>query len=401
MAATALKKTVKKAIEENNGILYLRPCWVARDFLPPGKRLGLKDEEYNMGERGFICERWFGSETTADNAVGPDDEGLAYLGIEGKDILLKDAVAVCSKTIMGSEYVKTHKNLGRLAKVFDYTCRTFFHVHQMEKDAKKVGRNGKDEAYYFLEDVALGAQPETFFGVHPYIVEQKKQVEILLPYLINWDSDMIIKHSKGYFNVPGEGFHVPAGCLHAPGTALTLELQEPSDVFAVFQAKAHGILFSKELLWKDITKEDKKKHGERVVLGQVDWELCGDPYFYENRRTKPILVKKTKQDGGFEEWIHYNTTKFSGKKVTIKPKSLFKSVDDGVYNIFVWKGSGKIDGHDIEGKNFGIDEVLVTHDKATQGFVIRNTGNTDLVLFKFFGPDINKDVPYIKKYGSV
>ena len=401
MERTEIRKTVEKAIEKNDGILYLRPCWVARDFLPPGKRLGLKDKEYDMGKRGFICERWFGSETTADNTIGPDDEGLAYLGIEGENILLKDAVEVCGETIMGAEYAKTHRNLGRLAKVFDYTQRTFFHVHQMEKDAKKVGRKSKDEAYYFLEDVELGVQPETFFGVHPYIVEQKKQIEILLPYLEKWDSDLILKHSKGYLNVLGEGFHVPAGCLHAPGTALTLEIQEPSDVFAVFQAKAGGLSFSKELLWKDVTKEDREKYGERVVLDQVDWELCGDPYFYENRHTVPILVQQTKQDGGFEKWIYYNTAKFSGKKVTVRPKRSFKSVDNGVYNVFVYKGGGKIDGHDIESKNFGIDEMLVTHEKATRGFVIENTGTTDLVLFKFFGPDINTNIPYIKKYGAV
>ena len=181
-----LKDTVEKAIEQSNGILYLRPCWVARDFLPPGKRLGLKDEQYDMGERGFITERWFGAENTADNAVGPADEGLAYLDIEGEDILLKDAIASCGPTIMGEAYAKTHKTLGRLPKIFDYTCRTFFHFHQMEEDANKVGMKGKDEAYYFLEGEGVGAQPDTYFGVHPYIVEQNKQNEIFLPYLKNW-----------------------------------------------------------------------------------------------------------------------------------------------------------------------------------------------------------------------
>jgi hypothetical protein len=394
-----LKDTVEKAIEKNNGILYLRPCWVARDFLPPGKRLGLKDEQYDMGERGFITERWFGAENTADNAVGPPDEGLAYLDIEGEDILLKDAVAACGPTIMGGEYAKTHKTLGRLPKIFDYTCRTFFHFHQMEKDANKVGMKGKDEAYYFLDGEDVGAQPDTYFGVHPYIVEQNKQNEIFLPYLKNWDGDDILKHSKAYLNVPGEGFHVPAGIPHAPGTALTLEIQEPSDVFAVFQAKANGMAFSKSLLWKDITKEDREKYGEQVVLDQVNWELSGDPYFYENCHTTPILISETKQAGGFEEWIYYNTTKFSGKKVTVRPGASFKSVDKGVYNVFVWRGKGKIAGHEVEARNFGIDEVLVTHEKAVNGFSIENTGSADLVLFKFFGPEINMDIPYIEKHG--
>jgi mannose-6-phosphate isomerase class I len=81
--------------------------------------------------------------------------------------------------------------------------------------------------------VEVGPHPETFFGVHPSIVE-KKQFDILLPYLVEWNNDLILRHSRAYLLVPGEGFHLPAGGLHAPGTALTIELQEDSDVFAFF-----------------------------------------------------------------------------------------------------------------------------------------------------------------------
>lgn len=79
------RKLVEKALEKGNGILSLKPAWVARDFLPPGRRLGLKEEEYDVGERGWISERWLASTTKADNAVGPEDEGLSYLGIEANE----------------------------------------------------------------------------------------------------------------------------------------------------------------------------------------------------------------------------------------------------------------------------------------------------------------------------
>ncbi|MDZ7838579.1 MAG: hypothetical protein U5N58_11880 [Actinomycetota bacterium] len=70
-----IKSIVGKELEKNSGILKLKPAWVARDFLPPGRRLGLDEEEYDVGERGFICERWLASVTHADNVVGPEDEG--------------------------------------------------------------------------------------------------------------------------------------------------------------------------------------------------------------------------------------------------------------------------------------------------------------------------------------
>ncbi len=388
------REMVENALAKGNGILRLEPAWVARDFLPPGRRLGLKEAEYEVGERGWISERWIGSTTQADNRVGPPDEGLSYLAIDGERVTLKEAVEVAGPSIMGETYAKSHKGLGRLAKIYDFAARIPYHIHQRQADAALVGHNSKEEAYYFPEDVDVGPHPETFFGVHPSIVE-RKQYDILLPYLVDWNSDLILRHSRAYLLVPGEGFHLPAGGLHGPGTALTIELQEDSDVFAMLQALVAGKIISKELLFKDVSKEDRARLGERAVLNQVDWELSGDPYFYENRHTSPQLIAENSQPGGEEYWIYYNTTRFSGKKMIVKPGQKVKSVDNGVYNILVWRGLGLYDGQAIEAGNFALDELLVSHDKATKPIWVENTGAQDLIIIKFFGPDINLKVPMI------
>ncbi len=391
------RAVVKEALEKGCGILRMNPAWVARDFLPPGKRLGLSEEEYNVGERGWITERWIGSTTKADNRVGPPDEGLSHLVIDGHDITLQEAVEAAPDLIMGAEYAKTHKGLGRLAKIYDFGARIPFHIHQRKADAAKLGRNPKEEAYYFPEDVDLGPHPETFFGVHPYIVRENKQ-HLLLPFLTEWKDDLILQHSRAYLNVRGEGFHLPSGVLHAPGTALTIELQEDSDVFAMLQALNAGKIISKELLFKDVTPEDRATKAEQAILDQVDWEISGDPYFYENRHTPPVLVEETKQDGGEETWIYYNTTKFSGKRLVVRPGQTFQSVDKGVYNVLVWRGKGRYGGYEVEGLNFGMDELLITGDVAVKPIMVENTGTEELIIFKFFGPDINLDIPYIKPY---
>jgi hypothetical protein len=392
------REIIENALATGNGILRLGPAWVARDFLPPGRRLGLKEEEYNVGERGWISERWIGSTTKADNRIGPPDEGLSYIVLEGDDrITLKEAVEIAGPAIMGEQYAKTHTGLGRLAKVYDFADRIPYHLHQRKEEAALVGRNPKEEAYYFPEDVELGPHPETFFGVHPWIVEQQ-QYEVLLPYLVNWKDDLILRHSRAYLLVPGEGFHLPSGVLHAPGTALTIELQEDSDVFAMLQALVAGKIISKDLLYKDVRKEDQQTRGEEVILDHINWEVSGDPYFYENRHTAPQLITETQQEGGEEHWIYYNTTKFSGKRLVVKPGQRFTSVDNGVYNILVWRGKGRYDGHEIEAGNFGWDELLVSHAKATEPIVVENTGPNDLMIFKFFGPDVNLDVPMIPEY---
>jgi len=41
---------------------------------------------------------------------------------------------------------------------------------------------------------------------------------------------------------------------------------------------------------------------------------------------------------------------------------------------------------------------VVTHGKATQPIEITNTGREDLILIKFFGPDVNPNCPMISRY---
>jgi hypothetical protein len=396
-----IRQHVEDALGKENGILRLKPAWVTRDFLPPGKRLGLKEEEYDAGERGFISERWFASVTNAQNRIFIEDEGLSYIDMEAK-VHLQDACRAAGDLLMGAEYAKKHKDFDRLLKIYDFNCRIFYHLHQKDADAAKIGMNSKEEAYHFL-DVDTGPHPETFFGVHPYIVEEGRQYEIFLPYLEKWNGDdRMLRHARAYMNIPGEGFHLPSGILHAPGTALTLELQESSDIMAVYQAKIGDLKVDKELLTRQLPEDEVKEKGDRAALDIIDWEACADPYFYENHHIVPVMIEETKAAGAYEEWIYYNTTKFSGKRLTLKPGQSFSTKENGVFNVFIWKGSAKVNGQEVQAGEFGLDycrdEVLVSHDTAVKGVTVENTGGTDVVLYKFFGPDINTDVPRLKKY---
>jgi hypothetical protein len=217
------RAALERLLESGDGAARLEPAFVARDFLPPGRRLGLPEEAYDVGERGFICERWLASTTKADNRVGPDDEGLSYLvGDDGARVLLRDAVAAAPATVMGQSYAASHPGgLGRLAKLFDYGYRLPYHIHLPAEFAALVGAKPKDESYHYVAGVDMGTHPESFFGVHPWI-GREHAFDVLLPYLVDWDSDLILRHARAELLVAGEGFHIPSGVLHAPGTALTL-----------------------------------------------------------------------------------------------------------------------------------------------------------------------------------
>src|ERR1039458_131825 len=138
---TTSGKTATQAIERSEGLLRLKPAWVARDWLPPGRRLGLSEDEYDVGERGYICERWLASTTHADNRIRPPDEGLSYLNWEGPEVTLVELVQQFPEWIMGETYASTHDGLGRLAKIFDFGARIPYHIHPRSEHARLVGRN--------------------------------------------------------------------------------------------------------------------------------------------------------------------------------------------------------------------------------------------------------------------
>jgi hypothetical protein len=282
-------------------------------------------------------------------------------------------------------------------KFFDFAEPLPFHLHQMGKDIRPKGKSPKEEAYHFPEGVPMGNFPYSFFGVHPSIAKPENRAK-LFPYLEEWKNDGILKFSRGYKLVPGEGFLLPSGTLHAPGTALTLEIQEASDVYNFFTPPP-GEKPSKDLLWKDVDPEARSKNDLKVLLDLVNWEVAGDPYFYEHYHLAPIPVRGRSQPGGQEYWVFYGTRKFSGKKTVVKPNGRFGFQERGAFTLFVWQGAGKLAGVPIQaGRDHSQDEFFVTYDKATREIAIENTGKDDLIVFKFFGEDINPDSPVLPSY---
>jgi hypothetical protein len=393
------RDAVHRLIQESDGLLRLRPAWVSRIFLPPGKRLGLPDEAYDAGERGYITERWIASTTEAENPILTPNEGLSYLDVpSGPDITLRDAVQAAPDLIMGEDYASAHSGLGRLPKFFDNADRLPFHIHQRQEDAVKIGKKPKEESYYFPPNVPMGPHPETFFGLHPYIVRENRR-DIVVRLLEDWEhSDRFLALSRAYLNVPDDGFHLPAGILHAPGSALTIELQEDSDVSAMFQGRLAHTLLDKGALIRDVPPEELARKGMMALVDQLDWEANGDPYFYENHHTPPVPVEGRMTGASEEWWIFYNTTKYSGTKLIVRPGGSCEFADKGAYNILVWDGRGEVGGLPVRGRDSSADEIMVTAGRAGRGVKVVNTGGEDLMLIKFFGPDINDDAPVLKKY---
>src|SRR5215210_9194343 len=114
MPSTATSSTgslIREALAANEGIVRLAPCWVPRSFLMPGGRLKLDPRDlYALGaHRGGIDERWFSSTTNAANGPGtPQDEGLSYIAMDGKRVLLKEAIDTRGDVFLGAAVMREH-----------------------------------------------------------------------------------------------------------------------------------------------------------------------------------------------------------------------------------------------------------------------------------------------------
>jgi hypothetical protein len=391
------RSRVQDVVETGSGILRLRPSWVPRSFMIPGRRLKLHpDDLYAFGgHRGGINERWFSSTTKASN--GPDtlpDEGLSYVQPDqGDKFLLKDAVEVAGDLLLGAGVMEREKGWNLLCKFFDNLGPIPHHMHQSDEFAKLVGQKGKPEAYYFPPQYNQVENnfPHTYMGLEPGTT--KADIRRCLEKWNQGDNG-ILAYARAYRLVAGEGWQINPGILHAPGSLVTYEPQVNSDVFAMFQSEVDGRIVDWSLLVKDVKPEFS--HDLDYLVSMLDWEANVNPEFAKSNKTKPRPVKvlAEMEDQGYRElWITYGTPHYSAKELTVLPGRSVKISDKAAYGSIVTQGHGRIAKQSISAPSmirFGDmteDEFFVTAAAAEAGVLVENLSSSDpLVMLKHFAP---------------
>ncbi len=397
---------LKDALDAGDGIVRLAPAWVPRSFLVPGGRLKLAPRDlYALGaDRGGIDERWLASTTNADNGPGtPEDEGLSYVvnqdGAEVVKILLKEAIELLGDQILGEVVMRKYEGWMVLAKFFDNAGPIPHHLHPDDEHAKKVGRVGKPEAYYFPPQLNFVEQnfPYTFFGLEPGTTK-----EDVIRCLERWNEgdNGILDHSKAYRLRPGTGWNIPPGILHAPGSLVTYEPQKASDVASLFQSMVEGRVTPWDWLVKDVP--EARHHDLDYIVSMLDWERNVDPEFMKHYYVIPKPVKSLeamKDEGYHETWVAYSSEEFSAKELTVFPGKSVVIRDRAAYGLIVVQGRGAIGNMDVASPTmirFGElteDECFVSVDAAAEGVTVTNTSaHENLVMLKHFGPG-NPDLP--------
>ena len=321
------------------------------------------------------------------------DEGLSYIDYRGQRVLLRDAVAEDGNQLLGADVMREHGGFNVLSKFFDNLGPIPHHMHQMEEHAKRVGRKGKPESYYFPPQYNFTGNlfPHTYMGLEP---GTKK--EDVIRCLQRWErgDNGILDLAKAYRLEPGTGWYVDAGVLHAPGSLVTYEPQVNSDVFGMFQSMVDNRPVPWSLLVKDVPPE--LAHDLDYIVSMLDWEKNVDPEFGKHFKRFPAPVRdeaEMKELGYREVWVSYGSEHFSAKELTVAPGRTAVIRDSAAYGLILTQGRGRLGKLIVETPSmirYGemtADELFVSIEAATSGVSVTNTSAYEnLVMLKHFGP---------------
>jgi hypothetical protein len=394
-----------RALDAGEGVLRLTPTWVPRSFLHPGKRIKLHpDDWYAYGaHRGGIDERWFASTTDAANEGRVWHEGQSFCAFEGQLFQLKDSVSEAGARLIGKAMFDKYDRWPVYSKFFDNMGPIPHHMHQRFEDAKLVGQEGKPESYYFPAQYNNVDNNfcYTFMGLEPGTTKDQ-----LRKCLEDWDKgdNGILDISKAYRLKRGTGWLIPPGVLHAPGSLCTYEPQWGSDVFGMYQSLVEGREVPWSLLVKDMP-EDKHQDLD-FIIDQLDWEKNVDTHFKDSNYLEPIVAESG--DGWIDKWIVYGLVDgqqlFSARELTLEPGAKCTIKDAGASGWMTVQGKGRIGKLALQTPamiRFGAeteDEVFITHEAATGGVEVENTGTEPLVSLRYFGPNTWDKLPGVGDY---
>ncbi|MDP6444374.1 MAG: hypothetical protein QF805_11335 [Pirellulaceae bacterium] len=401
----SISSALASALDAGQGLLRLTPTWVPRSFLHPGRRIKLNPAHlYAYGaERGGIDERWFSSATEAANEGRVWHEGLSFCSFEGNHFSLKDAVSEAGERLIGKAMWDKYERWPVYSKFFDNMGPIPHHMHQKFEHAALTGQEGKPESYYFPPQYNNVDNNfcYTFMGLEPGTT--KAQIRKCLEDWSKGDNG-ILDLSKAYRLKRGTGWLIPPGVLHAPGSLCTYEPQWGSDVFGMYQSIVEGREVPWSLLVKDVP-EDKHQDLD-FIIEQLDWEKNVDPYFKDNNYLEPIVAGEG--DGWVDRWIVYGHVDgqqlFSAREMTVEAGAKCVLQDPGASGWITVQGKGRIGCLNLQTPamiNFGDeteDEVFISHEAATAGVEIENTGSEPLVSLRYFGPNTFDSVPSVGDY---
>jgi hypothetical protein len=163
----------------------------------------------------------------------------------------------------------------------------------------------------------------------------------------------------------------------------------------------------REVPWSLLVKDmPPEKHRDLdFIVSELDWERNVDTHFKAHNYLEPIVDRERSGDGYTDRWIVYGTIDgrqlFSSKELTLQPGAKCTLHDPGASGWITVQGRGRIGRLAVQTPvmiRFGAmteDEIFISHEAATRGVEIENTGSEPLVGLRYFGPDVHEKLPNV------
>jgi hypothetical protein len=348
--------------------LKLKPTFVPR-FYRDCDRLGQKTLRTRRAPN--VPERWIGSSVEAINPPPLPKGGLSMLA-DLPTLSLRDAIKAAPREMIGEELLARHGAEFRvLVKLLDPGEAIPFHIHATDAQVKRMPKHfrghrfGKDEAYYFPRVEPKGPLPYSHVGLYPGVSKRE------LFDAVKKGRDGALEFSPVLYQEYETGFFLPAGVPHSPGTALTLEIQQPSDVYTLLETRAAG----KEMSPQQIHPGFKSLE-EAFEL--IDFKLSEKVGRIEYNRLVPSVIRSDR--AGEIAWIFPPDIcrKFGGKRIRVKTWMTLQ--EPGPASMLIWSGRGTLNHSVIRAG----DELFVTADAMRNRLKVENVGDERLEIFLFF-----------------
>ncbi len=290
-----------------------------------------------LGERGAICERWLASTTRGGQSRRTRRRGseLTSSSTDPSGSRCRDAVEIDPVGDHGDATTPpptTGSGAWRRSSTTAPDCRSTCTSDRSTRRSSAAARRTRRTTSRRASTWARTRSRSS--GVHPLDRGGgEPRAAAAVPRAMGQRPDPAA-FGRPICRSPTQGFHIPSGVLHAPGTALTIELQEDSDVFAMLQALNAGRIISKDLLWKDVRRRGSRGEGRAVhpradrLGGERRSELLRAPPSLAAARRGSIAGRRR----GVLDLLRHHEVQREEAPGRV-PDAPYRSIDAGVHNV--------------------------------------------------------------------
>jgi hypothetical protein len=402
------------AIEAGGGALATNTAMMCRPFCASGAGNpiisahrtpipGFQWDEVWFGFQGFTSEEDFLRQH------GFFGSGRCYIAVKdgGKKKLaaLEDFVNLCPDAMLGPKLKSLGHGMFRYSKFFINKSRLPHHTHDC-----------KDEAYWIEPAMVVDYElydEQCFMALG---LNENFGPEQLRDYLTRaaWDdaTRSIKHHARWVYMHPGMSMIMKTQNLHGPAALLPhYEPQFLDDGYRMYEPLPKiprtllvGREIPKRLQVADVEADaqaDREEMLDYLVSDEaLDWDSIHDPRYAEKHCCPPVRDGET-SDGTdvTDHWVVYgafgrdnNHQVLASKRLVIQPGVKYTMQDPVGSDLIIVQGMGKVGTHQacapraLKPGDLGNWCFIIPAETAGQ-VVIENTGDTELVALRTFGPD--------------